>query len=237
MVGVSPAVVDYLVNEIHLPKKKVTLINNGVVEKPRANAERVDPLRESLNLPEDAFIIGTVGRLLDEHKRISDLIRAMPKILQHNPDARLMVVGTGPDEGNLLALVHELKVAEYVLFVGYQADSQPFYELMDVFVLASAYEAFGLVLVEAMFCEVPVVATRVGGIPGIVIEGNTGYLVERFQPAALSAAVLNLAQNPSLRRSMGQAGRKRALEHFSSERYVSDVDALYKRLLRERKLA
>lgn len=236
MIGVSPAVVDYLVNTIHLPERKVTLVNNGVAEKPPAQPEDVARVRASFDLPADACVIGTVGRLFDGPKRVSDLIRAMPRIVGERPDAVLLVVGTGPDETALRALARDLGVADRIRFAGYQSDPQPFYQAMDVFALASAHEAFGLVLVEAMFAALPVVATRVGGIPGIVEELHTGYLVERYQPDALARAILTLAHDETTRCGMGRNGRARARERFTVERYVRDVEDLYQRLLAEHKV-
>lgn len=236
MVGVSPAVVQYLERTIRVPAGKVTLINNGVAEKPPAGQAELTGLRDQFGLPEDSFVIGTVGRLFDDHKRVSDLIRGLSLMLSVRPDARLLIVGSGPDEAALQELAHQLGVSERVVFAGYQADTQPFYQLMNVFALASAHEAFGLVLVEAMFAQLPVVATRVGGIPGVVKEGDTGYLVEPCQPQELARVILGLADDAPMRRSMGDKGRERALKHFSAERYVSDVDKLYQRLLSERKV-
>lgn len=234
MVGVSPAVVDYLTKTIFLPSDKVTLINNGVAEKAPISVDKVQSMRLEFGFPSGSFIIGTVGRVLDDDKRISDLIRALAIISKSNSSVYLLIVGSGPDEAALKRLAQDFGVAHNVVFAGYQANPRPFYQLMDVFSLASSMEAFGLVLVEAMFAELPVVATRVGGIPSIVEEGNTGYLVPPFQPEALADAILSLIDDHSLRRSMGKRGRKRALEHFSADRYVRDVDALYKRLLIER---
>lgn len=119
-------------------------------------------------------------------------------------------------------------------FVGYQANPQPYYALMDVFALASASEAFGLVLVEAMFAGLPVVATRVGGIPTVVAEGETGLLVDPGDPLALANALLKLERSRSLRHDMGAKGRIRALTRFSAERYVADVDRLYQKLASQR---
>lgn len=236
MVGVSPAVVGYLEKTLRLPSSKVTLINNGVAEKPSVTSNELVALRKRLKLPMGSFLIGTVGRLVDDGKRVSDLIRAMPSVVAMRADARLLIVGSGPDESSLRNLADELDVADRVIFAGYQEDTQPFYQLMDVFALASAHEAFGLVLVEAMFAELPVVATCVGGIPSVVKDGETGYLVKPYQPESLAKTILSLANDVSMRRSMGRNGRKRALERFSAERYVYDVDQFYQRLLAERKL-
>lgn len=235
LIGVSPAVRDYLVDKIRLPANKVTLINNGVAQAPPATAEQVHSVHEAYGLTTEHFVIGTVGRLFDHHKRVSDLIRALPLILAFCPDARLLIVGTGPEENMLREQAIALGVARQVLLAGYQVDPQPFYAVMDVFALASAYEAFGLVLVEAMLAGLPVVATRVGGIPTVVSAGETGFLVEPGQPPALADALLTLQRSAELRRALGQKGRARALAEFSADRYVREVDQLYQRLLSERR--
>jgi glycosyltransferase involved in cell wall biosynthesis len=136
----------------------------------------------------------------------------------------------------LLALTKEQGVEHRVHFAGYQGETRPYYELMDVFALASAYEAFGLVLVEAMFAGLPIVATRVGGIPTVVAEDETGYLVAPRSPPALAARLIELALDPAMRHAMGTKGRARARAEFRAERYVRDVDSLYQRLARARGL-
>ena len=234
MVAVSPAVRDYLIKKIHIPASKVTLINNGVAEPPAASAVEVMALRERYGLTNAHFVIGTVGRLLDSHKRVSDLIRALLIVREYCPHACLLVVGSGPDESMLRQLASDLQVADAVHFAGYQVNPQPYYALMDVFTLASAAEAFGLVLVEAMFAELPVVATRVGGIPTVVLEGDTGLLVEPGEPSSLANALLKLESSSDLRSGMGKKGRTRALARFSAARYVDDVDQLYQRLASKR---
>ncbi len=234
MVGVSPAVRDYLINKIHVQASKVRLINNGVAEAPPADAEQIRSIREALGLAPEHFVIGTVGRLFDSHKRVSDLIRALPILHKPCPGAHLLIVGSGPDEEMLRQLATELGVANCVHFAGYQSSPQAYYEVMDVFALASASEAFGLVLVEAMYASLPVVATLVGGIPTIVSEGETGLLVEPGQPQALAEALLKLHQSYDLRDEMGQKGRARALAEFGAERYVGEVDQLYQSLASKR---
>lgn len=234
MVAVSPAVEKYLVSDIKLVRDKVTLINNGVAEPAPASESQLQDVREALGIKPDDFIIGSCGRLLDEHKRFSDLIQAFARVREQFPKARLLIVGEGPDEVMLRNLAHQLGVAEHVMFAGYQGDTRAFYEVMDIFALASAHEAFGLVLVEAMFARLPVVATRVGGIPTVVKDGETGYLVEPKAPAELAERLLALSNAGSLRQSMGQAGLVRARAEFSADRYVRQFDELYQRLAAQR---
>ena len=230
MVAVSPAVQRYLVNRIHVPARKVTLINNGVAEAAPVSAEQRRTLRAGLGIASNDLVIGSCGRLLDSHKRFSDLLRAFATLQTQVPHAHLVIVGEGPDEGALRQLAAHLQIADRVYFTGYQANPRPMYAAMDVFALASAHEAFGLVLVEAMLAGLPVVATRVGGIPDVVAEGVSGRLVPASTPESLADALLGLLQSPALRAQFGAAGLARAREQFGADRYVREFDQLYQRL-------
>lgn len=234
MVAVSPAVESYLLGGIKLARSKVTLINNGVAEPAPASPEQLRAVRDGLGIRPDDFIIGSCGRLLDENKRFSDLIQAFAHVQRQLPNARLLIVGEGPDEALLRSLAGQLGVAEHVIFAGYQGETRPFYEVMNIFALASAHEAFGLVLVEAMFAGLPIVATRVGGIPTVVKDGETGYLVASKAPVELADRLLTLSKDASQRQSMGQAGLARARAEFGADRYVRQFDDLYQRLAAQR---
>jgi len=232
-VGVSPAVEDYLVRTLRLGRRRVSLINNGVAPPREIDAAETAALRAQLGFRDGEIVIGTVGRLFDSHKRHSDLIAAFRSLCDRRDDLRLLIVGEGPDRGMLERLAGELGLTGRVIFTGYQADTRPFYTVMDIFALPSAHEAFGLVLVEAMFARVPVVASRTGGIPTVVAEGETGFLVPPCDPPALAGRLQELIDDPALRRKFGEAGYARAHDRFSSRRYVGDVDRLYQRLVAE----
>lgn len=231
MVAVSPAVECYLTDKVGLARNKISVISNGVSEKKPPSAESTSDLRDLLGVTKEDFVIGTVGRLFDRSKRVSDIIKALPFILSQISTAKLLVVGTGPDELTLRILAEKIGLSDKVIFVGYQSDTRKFYELMDVFVLASAHEAFGLVLVEAMFSELPVVATRVGGIPKVVVDEETGFLCDPYFPNQIAENVIRLFKSPDLKKVFGLAGKERARKYFSENRYVNDVDVLYRKLL------
>ena len=105
---------------------------------------------------------------------------------------------------------------------------------MDVFCVPSAREGFGLVAVEAMLHNLPVIATKVGGLQDVVLDGETGYLVPPIAPQALAEKIQLLIDQPELRKQMGQKGKARALQHFTAERYCRDVENLYLELLDEK---
>jgi glycosyltransferase involved in cell wall biosynthesis len=187
-------------------------------------------MRHTLGLTPDDLVLVTTGRLHDGHKRVSDILRAVAGLRPAIP-AKLIVVGDGPDRQRLEALARELGIAEAVHFVGFQAQPRLFLDLADLFVLASAREGFGLVLVEAMFAGLPVVATAVGGIPNVIADGTTGILVPPEAPKAIVQAIVRLHADAALRQGLAAAGQAAALRQFTAGRYVADVDALYTRML------
>lgn len=232
MVGVSPAAYDYLVNKANIKKNKVVLINNGVESSVHLSDEQKNTLRKELKIEPNSFVIGFVGRLLDSHKRISDLIKAFSSITNIYPRVQLVVIGDGPDKAMLAELASSLGVLDKIIFTGYQSNTRPFYSIMDVFVLPSVREAFGLVLVESMFAKVPVVASRVGGIPYIVKDGVTGLLFEPKDIEGLANHLRYILESPLEAAKMGEHGYEVAVKNFSAERYVQDIDNLYQSLLK-----
>nr|WP_255425088.1 glycosyltransferase [Spiribacter sp. SSL99] len=231
-IGVSPKVVDYLHNTLRIPERKVRLINNAVSEMPDPSEQRLAELRNMLGIDTNDIIIGSVGRVFDSHKRFSDLIRALVCIRFDQPKARLLIIGDGPDRVMLQKLAVELGLTDAIIFAGYQGEPRDLYHLMDVFVLASAHEAFGLVLVEAMLSGVPVVATEVGGIPFVLDHGKAGILVPSLQPREIADAVLFLLMDHEAAQSYRSAGLERARSAFSEDRYIKDIADLYAEALR-----
>jgi len=236
-VAVSPATEHYLRQTLGLPAAKVAMILNGVPEPSPPALGDVQAVRSTLALAADSFVIGCVGRLYDEHKRFSDAIRALPIIRAGGIDARLLIVGEGPDQVMLEDLARSLDVERYVVFAGYQGDTRAYFAALDLLVHPPSTEAFGLVLAEAMFMRLPVVATDVGGIPSVVADGETGLLVPPGDTDAIAEAVLALVRDPSRCRQMGEAGYLRAVARFGAARYARDIDALYRDVLAQKQTA
>lgn len=226
-IGVSPKVADYLKGTLKIPKQKIRTVNNAVPEVEMPSAERLQDMRATLEIRPGDLIIGSVGRIYDGNKRFSDLIRALPAVRERHPTARVLIVGDGPDRTMLAELAQSLNVAPDVIFAGFQGNARDFYHVMDIFALASAHEAFGLVLVEAMLAEIPIVATAVGGIPFVLDGGRTGRLVPPLDPTKLSAAIVDLLDNPSERARLAREGLSRARSEFSASRYLAEIDHLY----------
>src|SRR5206468_6695409 len=146
-------------------------------------------------------------------------------------DAVLCMVGDGPDRLQLEERAHELGVARNTVFLGYQEDVAPFYAAFDALVLPSGNEGTPVTVIEALAAERPVVATRVGGVPDVVRDGEDGFLVEAGATDDLADRLGRLARDPELRRRMGEAGRRRVLPRYAVDRLIDDVDLLYRSLL------
>lgn len=232
VVGVSQATCNYLKDIAEVNPCKIQLINNGVKE-PRAvsESERL-ALKSDLNIIDGDFIIGSVGRMIDDsNKRFSDLIKAVSLLIEKGCQVKLLLVGEGKERPKYEKLVEELGISDHVIFTKYQNDVAKYYSIMDVFSLVSANESFGLVLAEAMYCHLPVVATRVGGMQYIVKENETGYLVEKFNVEAISQALERLYQHRDICDKFGEAGYQRVIQEFSEEVYVKKIEQLYEGLI------
>ncbi len=219
------------------PSKVVTIYNGIPIQewKPRP-PEVVAAQKRELGLDNAAPIIGTVGRLA-EQKGLPYFLRMAALLLPDFPAARFVIVGDGPLRNELVALARNLGLADRVVFTGFRTDVPDLMSVFDLFVLASVYEPFGLVLVQAMALEKPIVASRVGGIPEVVADGETGLLAPPRDPAALAEAAARLLRDEALARRMGQAGRERVLAQFTAEAMARKTMALYEELLAHKRPA
>lgn len=187
--------------------------------------------RERVNLVEGELgltgvpIIGTVGRLLPV-KGHRYLLEALPAVLKQHPRTRCVIVGDGPEREALQALARDLGVAEAVTWTGARKDIQNFVPYFDVFAMPSLSEAFGIAAAEAAACGVPVVASAVGGLPEVIQDGLTGFLVPSQDPAALAAKIGLLLSDRSLRERMGSLA-ERSVERFSSTVLSGQWDEVY----------
>lgn len=169
-------------------------------------------------------------------KRHIDLVQAAAMILQQHPEARFVMVGA--DYGSREEVVREIEKLELkgkVHVVERDPSPEKIFAALDVYVCASESEGFSNVLLEAMACAKPVIATGVGGNPEAVLDGETGFLVPWGFPPALAAAAERLLRDPEQRRVMGIRGRQRAEQNFSLDRMVRMHEQLYLQLLSERR--
>lgn len=219
---VSRSLERWLGDVVRVPRP-VTRILNGVdtaLYRPGSG----EAARRGLEIPEGAFVVGIVGRL-DAIKDHPTLFAAHARVLAAIPNARLIVVGDGPERGRL-----EASAPEGVLFLGDRGDVPELLRAFDLFVLPSANEGISNTVLEAMASGVPVVASRVGGNPELVEDGVTGALFPAGDPDALAAAALTYATSDVLRARHGLQGRQRAEERFSIDAMVRGYLEVWERV-------
>jgi glycosyltransferase involved in cell wall biosynthesis len=225
LIAISDAVRHFLERAGHDPAKLVT-IRYGLDELPSAPS---DPTPAGAGIAPDAPLALAVGRLIAQ-KDHPTLLRAFARVHDSLPEARLAILGSGPLEAETRALAAELGLEDAVVLPG-RTDIRDWLERADVFVHSSRWEGFGIVLLEAMLAGLPVVATRVSAVPEVVVDGETGLLVEVGDHEQLAAHLEALLTDRERAASLGEAGRQRALTEFSVGRMAERTLALYDEVL------
>ena len=229
LIAISDSVRDmHLANGVAPGRMEV--IHHGTdVEALRALTDDVPALRPKLGLTPGDIAVGIVGRVAPE-KGHRELFEALRLLADRHPCLRAVVVGNGPDMPALRRDLSALGVAKKVIFTGFRDDVNNVIAALDIVAVPSIWpEPCSPAILQAMALGKPVVASRVGGTPELVTDGETGLLVPVSEPAAFAAALSRLAAAPCLRHDMGEAGRARAAVHFSIGRMVDRIEALYRR--------
>ncbi len=218
------------------PPAEVYTVPNAI------DTQRWDPsidgsaFRRELGIPLDAPLLASVSRLFS-WKGQRELLRAFALVRAERPELKLVIVGedatgTGAFRRELEELAVKLSVREHVIFTGGRSDVPSVMAACDVFTLPSFEEPFGLVFLEAMAMERPVVAIDNGGTPEVVEHGRSGLLSPAWDVPALAANIKTLVDDPELRRRFGKHGRARVLEYFNAERMARDAADAYAAVLR-----
>ncbi len=185
--------------------------------------------RQSLGIPADTVAIVAIGRLVPI-KRLDRLIDAFAVVAGQLPQARLYLIGDGSEREDLRARAGSTGVVDRVTFVGWSSETPDWYAAADVVALTSEREGTPLALIEAAAAGRPVVATGVGGVADVVVDGSTGFVVPPTSTREFADRLLQLADNPGLRNAMGLEAPKQATR-YAAERLVSDLDDLYRERL------
>jgi glycosyltransferase involved in cell wall biosynthesis len=172
-------------------------------------------IKRRLGFADDQVVLLFVGRLI-AIKNLPFLIKGFTLACDSNPDLRLLMVGSGPDEAHLKELVRNLGIADRVVWAGVQfgADLVAMYNAGDIFAICSKYESFSAVTLEAMAVNLPVIATRVGNLPQIVKQNENGLLIELNNLEELKTAILRLASNKEMRQTMGIVNREKVINNY-----------------------
>ena len=203
------------------------VVYNGVDTKEfRPEKERDAKSRQRWGLPADAVVFGQVSSLI-ARKGIDVLLRAFELVSRKNPTTRLVIVGDGPGRREYEALANQLGIGDHVVFTGNQSSPVLFYrDVFDVNVLASRSDAFPLSLLEASACGLPNIGASVDGIPESVTEEVTGLLFEAGNHEMLAAKMNSLLYSAEVRHTLGEAGRMRAIQEFSMEKYCRSIERI-----------
>ncbi|MDE2485637.1 MAG: glycosyltransferase family 4 protein [candidate division NC10 bacterium] len=218
------------------PREKFISIHSGVDLAPYTELPP-DPAaaRKRFGLSPDCLVVGSVGRF-EPVKGYDILLRAAGLLRTRQPKVQFLLAGEGEEAPHLKRLAEELQVDDRVFFPGWQQELPHVLSALDLFVLPSRNEGMGRVLVQAMAMGTPIVATRVGGIPEVLGEGETGLLVAPDDPVELAAAIERLLTDRELAGKIGEAGRRRA-SAYSADKMVADIESLYDTLLIQKGLA
>ncbi len=232
--GMSEDLRAWLNQEVGIPLSAVSVIYNGVDTARFAPGPRPRHRLPDGFAPDDALIVGTVGRLEPVKDQVTlalAFVRVVQDHLQDRPELaarlRLLVVGDGALRAGMESVLAAAGLADRAWLPGFLDDTPDLYRCLDLFCLPSLREGISNTLLEAMASGLPVVATRVGGNPELVVEGDTGLLVPAADPPALAAAMADLLTDPARLAACGQAARERALGRFSQEAMIRGYTALY----------
>jgi glycosyltransferase involved in cell wall biosynthesis len=234
LIAVSPQVRDDLVALGVAPAHKFEVIRLGIelARRVQAPADARAQTRRSMGVPEEAFVVGWIGRMTGV-KNTDAVLEAFQRLASDGIEAYLCMVGDGPDREKVERRAHELGIVRRCLFLGYQEQVAPYYAAFDAMILPSVNEGTPVSAMEALAAGRPVVATRVGGIPDVVADGEDGFLVRPGETGELAEQLARLARDPGLRTRLGEHGKTRVVERYAVERLLDDVDRLYRRLLAE----
>jgi len=219
VVGCSAYVERHLIEHYRYPPRRVSVVRNGWGGAPMPHVDAAEP---------PTVLCVAHLRTQKNHRMLID---AIARVREHVPDVRLQLVGDGPERGALEARARGLALNGTVEFCGDIADVWPVLARARVFALASDYEPLGIAALEAMAAGVPVVATDVGGLPEIVQDGLTGFLVPAHDTAALAERIERLISDSTLASSFGEHGRRLAEDH-RAQRTVEGYAQVYSDLLR-----
>lgn len=214
-----------------IPRERTYTVHEGI-DIDRVASIAPANVRAEFWMPTHAPVVGNIGALVP-HKGQRYLIDAVPITLREFPDARIVIIGEGELRPMLEHQIRELHLEKHVILTGFRTDVITLLKGFDLFVMSSVTEGLGTSLLDAMAAARPIVATTAGGIPEVVVDGETGLLVPPRDSHRIAEAIGALLRNPAERERMGRAGLARVRERFSAERMVRETLAVYEQLVRQ----
>lgn len=227
--AVSKALVEQTYDLLE-PKKEIETVYNFIDER-IYHKKHLPSLKREYRIQDDEKVLIHVSNFR-QVKRVPDVVKAFALIRQEVP-SKLLLVGDGPEVSIVMKLVKQLQLEDHVLFLGKQENLDQLYSISDLKLLLSEKESFGLVLLEAMACGVPCIGTRIGGIPEVIEDHKTGYIVELGDIEDTAEKSIRLLEDQTLHQKMSENAILLVREKFHSEKIVSTYEQIYFELLSE----
>jgi glycosyltransferase involved in cell wall biosynthesis len=225
IIAISQAVKDVLIRG-GIEEDKITVVHSGIDTKKFDGVQKAEHLFREFNIPKKNLVVGTIAHLTD-HKGHIYLLQAIPKILKEIPNCLFLFVGEGELKESLIGKARILGIKDRVIFTGFREDIPKILSILDLFVLPSHLEGLCTSLMDALYMQVPIVATTAGGIPEVIDNGRTGLLVPPKDPNALTEAVVKLMKDEDKKTVFAKRGKKKVSEKFTASKMVEGVEKVY----------
>jgi len=207
-------------------KQRLSLIHNAIDIEDFQKRETTDVAKAAMQLPPDRIVIGAMGRLSEE-KGFDQLLRATKRLVDAGHPIHTVIIGEGPQRPKLEQLIMELNLQGHAQLAGFRANVKSCFEAMDVFALSSSREGLPNVVLEAMSMSVPVVATRVAGIPELITHGRNGLVVDTDNDAQFADGLRQLVADAELRQALAAQARQVIVDRFSFTSRMAQVATIY----------
>lgn len=237
VIAVSDANRTLLLNLFPQLRNRVTVVHNGIdvtwFESQLlsfSDKQRKEYREKHFSVDDDTKVILSVAEL-HERKGLHYLIQAIPELLEKEKNFKVVIAGSGPQQSELEKLADQMKIKKYVEFLGFRKNIPHLMAASDIFVLPSEKEAFGLVLLEAQAAKLPIVATKVGGIPEIIEHKKNGLLVPPHHPEKLAGEILKFFNDDVRTKNYTEEGYKTLKENFDAKMMAKNTEEIYDRVL------
>lgn len=233
VISVSVICKKHLVEYFNIPGEKIAVIHNGIKPLEYPTNKEMLSIIDQAQLPSSAKIVSVIARL-SEQKGHKYLFHAIPKIIKCIPNTHFLIAGDGELREYLERLSRELSISQNVHFLGERKDVLAILAVSDVLALASLWEGFPLVILEAYSLAKPVIATAVGGVEELVLEGKTGYLLSPKDSIALTDAIVKLLSNQETMQKMGKEGKNLVERKFKFSNMISKIEKVYQEVIQNK---
>ncbi len=236
IVAVSERVKEDLVRYEGISPGKISIIYNGTAFSPPDDPGVDASVREELGIGAEEQVVGCIARLRKQ-KGYELFLAAAARVLEQMPNVKFLIVGDGEEHKRLVSLAAQLGIGSNVRFAGARTDIERLISVFSVFLLTSHYEGMPICLLESLASGVPVVSTAVGGVPEVIEDGVSGFLVDSREAGKIAEKVVELLRNRDLRERMGREGRRAYESRFTVREMADQYEELYSRYLNAKVLS